>query len=404
MKKQVWLVTLLCAGFVFGGCTARLAQHKAEGRKPMGQLIAQLQRGNLNQKLDSLEELERHGAGAVAALPQLKRLVRHPDPRLRRATIHPLKEVGVKALPLMLQLDRDEIPTIRKEARHKLVIMAPVWLTALTKELASWSQARRLQVAEILAQAGPRVQAATPALVKMLQQKEVDDKKAAAKAIGFVGMTPAASKALCKTFEENQIWWSLRVEIASAFARQGRRSADALPTLVRAGFQDKDKNVKRAVVQAILAMGKAALPGIRQMLQKDTWEDRAIATRLIAIMGTKAIALLPDLLNTLQDSDTTVQKEAMNALVKLDKDSPKVLNSLKQVITTKSNAQSAKIAAIDALVKLGPSGIKTLLILHKDETLPERPVIAARLKQAGIDVNAKDQQDIVNLFHKIPSK
>jgi HEAT repeat protein len=129
----------------------------AEGAKLVPDIAAQLEQPDLDLRRMTAMTLDRYGAYAKAAIPALRKSIFADDPDMRKAAIAALAGMGTditqSAIPDLIRALGDDTDTVRRAA------------------------------ADALGRYGPAARDAVPALTKMQQSDDAEDRKAATYAV-----------------------------------------------------------------------------------------------------------------------------------------------------------------------------------------------------------------------------
>jgi len=308
--------------------------------------------------------------GLVATLPpeeakqyltQLEQLTKDSQRMIRQQVAAVLQQLGPLAGPTASavaqawQRERDE--ALRDAWIDALLAMGEQAQPALDVLLQTAADdklplPRRLRIIEDL----PRVGAAEPRLVQALleltEQKDMEIRRAAARALGRIRPFPPAAVQRLVTMAQtdNRLpprHAALVALIAAgplareqskplqAFAERNppdslallaqvvQASADKQPLrarqLVRTALSSPRPEIRSAAVEALLVLSptSAELPALQRLLSDPDPEVRAAAAQAIGQLGPSAHATVPALTALLEDRDPSVQEAAVEALGRL---------------------------------------------------------------------------------------
>jgi HEAT repeat protein len=308
--------------------------------------------------------------GLVATLPpeeakqyltQLEQLTKDSQRMIRQQVAAVLQQLGPLAGPTASavaqawQRERDE--ALRDAWIDALLAMGEQAQPALDVLLQTAADdklplPRRLRIIEDL----PRVGAAEPRLVQALleltEQKDMEIRRAAARALGRIRPFPPAAVQRLVTMAQtdNRLpprHAALVALIAAgplareqskplqAFAERNppdslallaqvvQASADKQPLrarqLVRTALSSPRPEIRSAAVEALLVLSptSAELPALQRLLSEPDPEVRAAAAQAIGQLGPSAHATVPALTALLEDRDPSVQEAAVEALGRL---------------------------------------------------------------------------------------
>jgi HEAT repeat protein len=110
-----------------------------------------------------------------------------------------------------------------------------------------------------------------------------------------------------------------RIGAAETLGRLGADAKSALPALLLA-LRDEGESVRQAGLSAIIAIGPdfRAMEALTVSLRDSDNAVRAMSATALGQLGPVARQTIPALRHALQDSDETVQKEASEALLRID--------------------------------------------------------------------------------------
>jgi outer membrane protein assembly factor BamB len=210
--------------------------------------------------------------GAGRSLPLLRRFLNRRNEDLHLVTFEIIQQIGPPAIPLLVELLRDERTSFRQSAVNEMIDLAPdtEWIQpvlrralrdedsmvagdaaralgalreraspsvrALVKTLSHENPYVRVYAAEALASIGPKASAATKNLAKALSDPIPGVRWAAAEAIGSIG--PAAQSAVPQLIEAlNDEFLYVRICAAGALGSLGPKAQTAREAL-RAAAND----------------------------------------------------------------------------------------------------------------------------------------------------------------------
>jgi outer membrane protein assembly factor BamB/HEAT repeat protein len=187
-------------------------------------------------------------AGGPRSLPHLKRLLARDNTDLDKVVFEVIRRIGPPALPLLVELLRDEQVIFRRHAVDNLIDLAP------------------------------DTEAIQPALRRALRDEDVVVAGDAARALGALGprATPSVA-ALIATLSHEDAY--VRVYVAEALASIGPNAAIATGHLGRA-LTDPIPGVRWAACEALGSIGPAAQPAVPQLI--DALNDEFLYVRIFA--------------------------------------------------------------------------------------------------------------------------
>jgi len=186
--------------------------------------------------------------GARRSLPLLRRFLNRPNEDLHKVTFEIIQRIGPPAIPLLVDLLRDERVSIRSSAVNELIDLAPH---------TEWIQ---------------------PALRRALRDEDSMVAGDAARALGALGPRASPSvSALVKTLSHEDPY--VRVYAAEALASIGPKAANATRALARA-VGDPIPGVRWAACEALAGIGPAAQPAVPELIE--ALKDEFLYVRIFA--------------------------------------------------------------------------------------------------------------------------
>jgi len=186
--------------------------------------------------------------GAPRSLPLLRRLLNRPDEHLHVVTFEIIQRIGPPAIPLLVDLLRDERFAVRRSAVSELIDLTPH---------TEWIQ---------------------PALRRALRDEDSTVAGDAARALGALGHRASPSVgALVKTLAHEDPY--VRIYAAEALASIGPKAAAATRDLARA-VSDPAPGVRWAACEALAGIGAAAAAAVPQLIE--ALEDEFLYVRIFA--------------------------------------------------------------------------------------------------------------------------
>ncbi|CAE7804942.1 mpeV [Symbiodinium sp. CCMP2456] len=203
-----------------------------------------------------------------------------------------------------------------------------------------------------------------PGLLKALDDSRPPVRQAAAEVLGFIGNGNGAElavpklQALVKNFSSDE---HVQIQAAKALGSIRREATEeVLPELVKA-LHDSDDAVRGRAAEALGFLGKeasGAVPELLKAMRNSTWALSKASHALGSIGKEAKEVVLPQLLDALDDSDTSVRKGAVSALGDMGEEAkegaPKLMKALHDSDGT------VRIYAAGALEKLGTEALGKL--------------------------------------------
>jgi len=185
---------------------------------------------------------------APRSLPLLRRLLTSPDKELHVVILEIIRRIGPPAIPLLVDLLRDERVSIRRNAIDALIDLPP--------------HTERIQAA----------------LRRALKDEDAQVAGDAARALGALGHRASPSVgALVATLSHEDPY--VRVYAAEALAAIGPKAASATEDLARA-VSDPAPGVRWAACEALAGIGPAAESAVPQLI--DALKDEFLYVRIFA--------------------------------------------------------------------------------------------------------------------------
>jgi outer membrane protein assembly factor BamB len=197
--------------------------------------------------------------GAGRSLPLLRRFLSRGDEDLEQETFEIIRRIGPPAIPLLVDLLRNERVSIRRSAVDCLIDLAP------------------------------DTESIQPALRRALSDEDPDVAGDAARALGALGRRASPSVfALVKTLSHEDAY--VRVYAAEALASIGPKAGTAAKALARA-LGDPIPGVRWAAGEALASIGPAAqstVPQLIEALKDEFLYVRICAAGALGSLGPKA--------------------------------------------------------------------------------------------------------------------
>jgi HEAT repeat protein len=278
-------------------------------------------------------------APPVSTLPALRRVLRAPDPGSRIAGCHALKAYGPDG--------QDAVPDL---------------IAMLDDGRSDWHFSHFPGELHILGGSGQSPGGVREAAVEALLAMGPDVE---------ARILRDGIPRLVKGLEEHPIWNDDHAHAAVALGYLGPKAAPAAPALARA-YKDADYTLAEALQQTLKQVGADSAPPLVQLLK-----DKAIRYdssqvpnifEILAFLGPKARAVIPDLLALTKDEKPEVREGALGALVRVDPSGettlPAVLAALKDPTAQVRRKAARGLARLDPPTKLAFPALREML---KDE-------------------------------------
>lgn len=345
-------------------------------------------------RLFAIRALRHERAAPIAVYRQA---LSDADPRVRHAAAVGLERRGADAALALPELvgalqDRDEhVHSAVWGALRKLGPLAEPEVPALLALLRTPEASTRLAAASLLTGAlGQYGRMAVPTLLALLEDADAGNRSEAASALLEVcEYHPAADEvrqvmaAVLHHPDED-----IRLLAMSSLSRQAEKADLALAALAEA-LRDPSPAVQIAAGQALWYLGTRARPALSALVEAlldPTPKVRETAAWALEGMGTEAAPALPALLKALDDRDPGVAHFAGRAVVAARPDDPDMVPIYMRLL--RGPQMDLRRRTVDALAGLGPSGriaIPALVELLREEEGDEefKAVVRAAIEKLG---------------------
>ena len=217
--------------------------------------------------------------GAGRSLPLLRQFLNRRNEDLQLKTFEIIRRIGPPAIPLLVDLLRHELVSIRRSAVDALIDLAPYTESiqpALRRALRDEDWPVAGDAARALGQLGKRASPSVPALVKALSHEEPHVRIYAAEALASIGPSAgAATKDLARAVGDPIP--GVRWAACEALASIGPAAQSAVPQLIEA-LTDEFLYVRIFAAGALGSIGpkaKTALEALREAANDPTMRDEA---------------------------------------------------------------------------------------------------------------------------------
>ena len=217
--------------------------------------------------------------GAGRSLPLLRQFLNRQNEDLQLETFEIIRRIGPPAIPLLVDLLRHELASIRRSAVDALIDLAPYTESiqpALRRALRDEDWPVAGDAARALGQLGNRASPSVPALVKALSHEEPHVRIYAAEALASVGPNAgSATKDLARAVGDPIP--GVRWAACEALASIGPAAQSAVPQLIEA-LTDEFLYVRIFAAGALGSIGpkaKMALEALREAANDPTMRDEA---------------------------------------------------------------------------------------------------------------------------------
>jgi HEAT repeat protein len=286
-------------------------------------------------------------AGSVPAHLNLIKALRDDDRDVREVVGPVVAKSGDRGIRALVRLGTGNEPETRRFAARSLAAAGKAVVPLLTAELASNSVRRRHTAAMALGLIGDG--AATPALIKALDDEAAEVRAAAARAVVTAAERSVVEERLVRGLRDPDP--GVAVACVRSLASFGPAALDpllaALPTLedARAALVERD----------VGHFGEPALRRLEDAAQADAQKTRRVAAECLGWFGRKhEVASIADTLARLvADPDPAVRVAAARALGRVRREVG--LRAVPALVKALEDA-SVRAAALGALGDLAPSG------------------------------------------------
>jgi HEAT repeat protein len=287
---------------------------------------------------ESIIALGRINSDASRVIPSLCSVLSSKPPVLKLAAISSLQKFGpraVDALPLLKKLLENDVPILRISAARAIAeigIGQQAEIDAVIPVLITGLQSPQRDIATDaihgLAVIGEPVVAA---IQDLLNSSDAQSVRNACDALAAIGPKDASviEKLVALTKSENN---SLRWHAINALGEVGPSSRSIVPILI-AGLQDPDSHVRFSAEQALHKMGRLALPALIESLNEE--KSQRIVAAIIGGMGPAADAAIEPLSRLLHSPDPGTRREAIFALAQMGSNADAIVPELIEALQDK---------------------------------------------------------------------
>jgi HEAT repeat protein len=366
-------------------------------------LVARVADGDAQVRRAAIAAIRRLHPGPKVVLPLLAKTLEDADPSVVLPALQSLAEVGPDAMPVLLEALSH--PRGRYWACLVLAEMGPkaqAAVPALAKLLTDEDPEVRMQAVITLGEIGPGAKTSLAEILKALADDHGGVRYGAAYAlakIGAVESLPALAKAAADKDPFLQVlapWAAAKIKPSDEKLVQ-----TAVERLV-AGLKSSDANVRRASARGLFELGadkQAVAPALAAALddpdptvQGNVYKalaslgakavprvvgrlkdpkTRGKALRILALMGPEAAAAVPDLEAALRGADAATRNEVLYALAAIGPGSAPAVPGLIHEMTSDEDPQ-VRITACYALGKIGPGAKAAVPALVKNVASKDR--------------------------------
>jgi HEAT repeat protein len=342
------------------------------------------------------ENLSASKASSQEITSLIKKLKSNDERELDTA-IAKLKKIGKPAIPALIEALRDQNLLVRRSAAQILVRIGSPAIPALVKALKN--SGVRVRAAYTLGNIRAEAKAATPQLILLLKDFDVDVRLSATYALKNIGAeAKIAVPKLIPLLKDSEA--NVRGSAASALGSIGPEARTALSQLVRL-LKDSEANVRGSAASALGSIGaeaKTAVPQLVPLLKDSDVEVRSSVAFALGSIGLEAKTAVPQLVSLLKDSDTNVRNNAAFALDRIGAEAKAAVPQLIPLL--KNSDANVRISAASALDRIGAeakTAVPQLIPLLKDPDQNVRISTASALGSIGSEAKIAVSQ-LVLLF------
>ncbi|HMF17130.1 MAG TPA: HEAT repeat domain-containing protein, partial [Gemmataceae bacterium] len=317
--------------------------------------------------------------------------------KINTASVMLLNNVeAAAALPVLLEALSNKNATLRMQAAHALAQTrreTEKVLPILVEGLKNKDVSVRQQAVQALASMGNLAKEAAPALIDALRDQDINLRQQAVYALRNIQADPEiAVPALAKILKEDANN-SVRIAAIQVLSQHGGRGL----THMLEALKDKDAGVRQQAIWALQNVGGDAatiVPVLAKLLKEDKNDNvRVAVVQGLWRHGAKAI---PVLIGALKDSNTTVRQQAVWSLQNVQGgDSAEIVAALKKVM--KDENAGVRSAAVQSLWRHGAKGLPLLIEALKDKDAGVRQQAVWTMQ----NVQGADLKDALPILKKL---
>jgi HEAT repeat protein len=255
------------------------------------------------------------GVEARPAIPSLVELLKDPDPVVRRVTADALGELSVNSTSVISGLTAllgDSEADVRSAASRSLQQLGaePTRVSAsLVAQLRDHTSGVQGEALETLRKMGPAAGSAVPLLIPLLTDSDSSVRLAAIDALAGIG-TPAKTAIPALAALRSDPDPMIRISVAFALNTLGSSPTEVIPGLIEALNRGVRLEEAFAVLRAMGANARAAVPAIIGTLK----DDPISGPMTLATIGSDAKEIFPELLAALNNENAAIRGNAAVAL------------------------------------------------------------------------------------------
>jgi HEAT repeat protein len=342
----------------------------ADDAKPsVDKLTEQLASKDLNTRREAAYQLSHLGAAAKPALPGLLKALDDDDKQVWSSAIAAIAAIGPEAqdaIPVLIdrfdgrkhggRRERDLRQGTMRTA-YALSRIGSAAVPPLVRALDEKDMNLRIGAAKALGDMGPTAHDAAPALIKVLSDTQDPVRDEVTQALALIG--PDAGPALVAALQDADV--HRRAGAATALAQMGPPFHD--PGVEQIAAKESDPTVRAALYGALPKLGVA--PGHCAALIVPAIIDENEPLRhaaLNALLSSTAVkqAAVPKLVPLLKDSNPAIRERAAKGLGRIGPGALDALDALPALMEAARAADGAPAYA-EALAGVGPKAMPALL-------------------------------------------
>lgn len=330
-------------------------------------LLAHLEKGSSEERIDAVIQLGALGPYAQSAVVSLVKLLKSEDTTLQYECIAALGRIGPLAhdssdsLTPFLKTDAEFLQSAALESLRRIGTASPE-AEAQVRSLclhdnASISTSAIRCLVMIAGENNEDVQKSIPRLVKALGDKRADVRNEAAVTLTEIGPSVVTAVGAVLTAKDPLV----RLKACNVLGEIGIAAASAVPGL-QLRLSDENELVVRAAISAlgdIRSEPASVVPALNSLIQKGSTPIRITAVRAIAEFGPMAEGSAPLLLDLLSDKSIVLRSSAADALGAIGNDRSEVIEALAEALTKADGTLT--VNAANALSRLGAKAVPALV-------------------------------------------
>jgi len=247
--------------------------------------------GSIPMRLAAAVALGGIGPGAKAGVPALAHALTDHDQRVCTEAATALGRIGpgaAAAIPILVRLTtEDPEHTASDAAAHALAKIGSAAVPSLIEHVKMGVVIARVRFLTALGEAGPDASSAIPELLHALTDRDEAIRAAAARSLGFVGGSTAATTVIPRLIAALKDSESVvRANAVDGLERIGPRTKDVIPSIASA-LRDPDQDVRDAAFFALVDFGIQSVPAVLPLLGD---ADAAASDRAVSVLSELAAA------------------------------------------------------------------------------------------------------------------